>query len=78
MIRQGSNNLSEHPLEGHQMLNFIKNFKNDEDGAVTVDWVVLTAAIVGLGIAVLTSVQGGTTALAGKISSELSTMSLGI
>ncbi|MDG1802873.1 MAG: hypothetical protein P8H53_10320 [Paracoccaceae bacterium] len=60
------------------MLNFIKNFKNDEDGAVTVDWVVLTAAIVGLGIAVLTSVQGGTTALADKISSELSTMSLGI
>ena len=40
------------------MLNFIKNFRNDEDGAVTVDWVVLTAAIVGLGIAVLTSVGG--------------------
>ncbi|KPP86833.1 MAG: hypothetical protein HLUCCA08_16245, partial [Rhodobacteraceae bacterium HLUCCA08] len=35
------------------MLNFIKNFRRDEDGAVTVDWVVLTAAIVGLGIAVL-------------------------
>ena len=31
------------------MLNFIKNFRNDEDGAVTVDWVVLTAAIVVLG-----------------------------
>ncbi|MDG1340637.1 MAG: hypothetical protein P8P66_11685 [Paracoccaceae bacterium] len=58
------------------MLNFIKNFKNDEDGAVTVDWVVLTAAIVGLGIAVLTSVQGGTTALADKISSELATMTV--
>ena len=42
------------------MLNFIKTFRNDEDGAVTVDWVVLTAAIVGLGIAVLTSVGGGT------------------
>jgi Flp pilus assembly pilin Flp len=40
------------------MLKFIKNFRNDEDGAVTVDWVVLTAAIVGLGIAVLTSVGG--------------------
>ena len=76
MIRQGSNNLSEHPLEGHQMLNFIKNFKNDEDGAVTVDWVVLTAAIVGLGIAVLTSVSGGTTSLADKISSELATMTV--
>jgi hypothetical protein len=39
---------------------------------VTVDWVVLTAAIVGLGIAVLTSVGGGTTALGDKISSSLS------
>ncbi|SLN49566.1 Flp family type IVb pilin [Pseudooctadecabacter jejudonensis] len=54
------------------MLNFIKNFRNDEDGAVTVDWVVLTAAIVGLGIAVLSSVSGGTTALGDKISSQLS------
>jgi len=27
-------------------------FLRDDDGAVTVDWVVLTAAIVGLGIAV--------------------------
>ena len=25
----------------------------DEDGAVTVDWVVLTAAVMGLGIAVM-------------------------
>jgi len=53
------------------MLNFIKNFRRDEDGAVTVDWVVLTAAIVGLGIAVLTSVGQGTTALGDKISSQL-------
>jgi Flp pilus assembly pilin Flp len=34
------------------MLNFIKEFRNDEDGAVTVDWVVLTAAIVALGLLV--------------------------
>ncbi len=46
-------------------------FLNDESGAVTVDWVVLTAAIVGLGIAVLTSVGGGTTTLADKVSSNL-------
>ena len=58
------------------MLNFIKNFRRDEDGAVTVDWVVLTAAIVGLGIAVLTSVGNGTTALRSKISSNLSAHSL--
>lgn len=39
------------------MLNFIKNFRNDEDGAVTVDWVVLTAAIVALGLLVGTTVR---------------------
>ena len=49
----------------------IKTFLNDESGAVTVDWVVLTAAIVGLGIAVLTSVGGGTTTLAESISTNL-------
>jgi len=38
------------------MLNFIKNFRNDEDGAVTVDWVVLTAAVVALAVAVSTVV----------------------
>ncbi|WP_282064499.1 Flp family type IVb pilin [Aliiroseovarius marinus] len=59
-----------------KLFDKIKTFKADEDGAVTVDWVVLTAAIVGLGIAVLTSVSGGTTSLADKISSSLSAMSV--
>lgn len=54
-----------------KLFNLVKNFRNDEDGAVTVDWVVLTAAIVGLGIAVLASVSGGVTSLAGKISANL-------
>ncbi|MBO6854678.1 MAG: hypothetical protein JJ872_13075 [Marivivens sp.] len=58
------------------MLNYIKNFRREEDGAVTVDWVVLTAAIVGLGIAVLSSVGAGTTALGDKISGELSARTL--
>ncbi len=49
---------------------FTKFFK-DESGAVTVDWVVLTAAIVGLGIAVMTTVSGGTNTLAGTISDAL-------
>ncbi|NAZ35619.1 Flp family type IVb pilin [Rubellimicrobium sp. CFH 75288] len=55
------------------MLDFIKTFRADEDGAVTVDWVVLTAAIVGLGIAVLTSVRGGATTMAGNIETQLET-----
>ena len=33
------------------MIKFINTFRKDEDGAVTVDWVVLTAAVVGLAIA---------------------------
>ena len=55
------------------MLNFIKTFHADEDGAVTVDWVVLTAAIVGLGIAVLTSVSNGAEIMASNIDQELQT-----
>jgi len=53
------------------MLNMIKNFKNDESGAVTVDWVVLTAAIVLLGAVVGASVKSGATDLASKIETDL-------
>lgn len=35
-------------------------FVRDEDGAVTVDWVVLTAAVVGLGLVVASTVGQGT------------------
>jgi hypothetical protein len=35
------------------------DFLRAEEGAVTVDWVVLTAALVGLGLAVMTVVSGG-------------------
>lgn len=43
------------------MMNFIKNFRADEDGAVTVDWVVLTAAVCGLAVAAYTSIKSGST-----------------
>ncbi|MDD7971744.1 hypothetical protein PUT78_11585 [Roseinatronobacter sp. HJB301] len=49
----------------------IKTFAADESGAVTVDWVVLTAAIVGLGIAVIASVRTGTSDLASTIGGAL-------
>ena len=38
---------------------YISQFIQEDDGAITVDWVVLTAAIVGLGIAVIATVAGG-------------------
>ena len=51
------------------MMNFIKNFRKDEDGAVTVDWVVLTAAVVGLAVAAYTSIETGSTKLTDSTSS---------
>lgn len=32
------------------MLTLLKHFIDDDNGAVTVDWVVLTAAVVGLAL----------------------------
>ncbi|MCA0273514.1 MAG: hypothetical protein LCH69_15835 [Proteobacteria bacterium] len=49
-----------------------KKFHNEEDGAVTVDWVVLTAAVVGLGVAALAAVKSGTGTLSTKINTYLS------
>ncbi|SNS66176.1 hypothetical protein [Antarctobacter heliothermus] len=45
------------------MINFIKNFRKDEDGAVTVDWVVLTAAVVGLAVAAYSTIETNSQAL---------------
>ena len=45
------------------MMKFIKNFRKDENGAVTVDWVVLTAAVVGLAVAAYSSIETGATEL---------------
>jgi Flp pilus assembly pilin Flp len=56
-------------------MEMIKNFANSESGAVTVDWVVLTAAIVGLGLAVMAVVSGGIEDLSGDISNTLTNQS---
>lgn len=41
------------------MIKFFKNFRKDESGAVTVDWVVLTAAVCALGGVAYTGISGG-------------------
>ncbi|MEM9349108.1 MAG: hypothetical protein AAGA47_02525 [Pseudomonadota bacterium] len=58
------------------MSKLFNKLPRDEDGAVTVDWVVLTAAIVGLGILVLGIVSGGIQSLTDRIDDELSSMSV--
>lgn len=50
----------------------VSAFFECEDGAVTVDWVVLTAAIVGLGIAVTSSIAGGATDVSTGVGASLS------
>lgn len=52
-------------------LNFVKRFAKDEDGAVTVDWVVLTAAIVGLGLIVMQAVQPAISHLSADIATSI-------
>ena len=46
-------------------------FLNDETGAVTVDWVVLTAAVVGLGLAVMAAITPSISNVANAISGGL-------
>ncbi len=55
----------------------IKRFAEEDDGAVTVDWVVLTAAIVGLAVALIASVLVAVETLGEAISTEVSTQSVG-
>lgn len=45
------------------MLQFLNAFRADQDGAVTVDWVVLTAAIVGLAVGAYATLEANTIAL---------------
>jgi Flp pilus assembly pilin Flp len=46
-------------------------FLKDEAGAVTVDWVVLTAAVVGLGLLIFSWVRPAVSDLAAAIDSEM-------
>ncbi len=41
------------------MVQRIRKFISCEDAAVTVDWVVLTGAVVGMGLAVISTVGAG-------------------
>ena len=46
-------------------------FLKDEAGAVTVDWVVLTAAVVGLGLLIFSWVRPAVSDLAQAIDTEM-------
>ena len=58
------------------MIERIAEFFRGEDGAVTVDWVVLTAAIVALGVAAGIAVTGSTTSLSDDIWAYMESLAL--
>ena len=59
------------------MKKYIRLFVKIDDGAVTVDWVVLTAAIVGLGMVVLIPIGFSTTSSATAVGTQISGTSVG-
>ena len=54
------------------MTNFFKTFRKDDDGAVTVDWVILTAAVVGLAVVAYIGIETQTNLLSADASTNIS------
>ena len=59
------------------MQNNVSKFVADESGAVTVDWVVLTAGIITMAILMLTTVFDGAQDLSGEIETVLDQQTIG-
>jgi hypothetical protein len=53
------------------MMAWMREFWRLDEGAVTVDWVVLTAAIVGLGISVRMVIQPAMTTQSGSLNRQM-------
>ncbi|WP_296420094.1 hypothetical protein [Pseudooctadecabacter sp.] len=58
------------------MLKFMKTIREEEDGAVTVDWVVLCAVIIGLSIALIAIIGAGATNKSSSVGAFLSAQSI--
>lgn len=54
----------------------MQHFLRSESGAISVDWTVMTAAVVGLGLASAAAVRTGTGDLAGDVQASLSNSSV--
>ncbi len=54
----------------------LERFARKDEGAVTVDWVVLTAAVIGLSLGAVVAVRSGVLSLGSAINDSLRTASL--
>lgn len=52
-------------------MTLFAKFLNNESGAVTVDWVVLTAAIVGIALAIIAVIRTSLNSAAGDIATAI-------
>ena len=55
---------------------FLWIFLRDEDGAVTIDWVVLTAAIMGLSLAIIALLWDSLTTNVGLLNNTIETRTI--
>lgn len=56
----------------------IRNFTRDESGAVTTDWVVLTAGVVSFGLLVMMNIGDGVTSVSQGIANNLNSITVGV
>ena len=59
------------------MMNFVKTFAKDEAGAVSIDWVVLTAAVVAMGVAAGAAIRSQVSTLADSAATAAADVSVG-
>jgi uncharacterized membrane-anchored protein len=59
------------------MIKALKTFLCDDAGAVTVDWVVLSAVVLGLGMLVLNPIAFETTSSTQSIANDIRTSPVG-
>ncbi|MGK7752339.1 MULTISPECIES: hypothetical protein [unclassified Roseovarius] len=60
------------------MLKMLKHFSKSEDGAVAVDWVVLTAAIVGVAAGAIQTIGSANEALGTSVATTVAEQNVGI
>jgi Flp pilus assembly pilin Flp len=60
-----------------KLFDHLKNFAADESGAVTVDWVVLTASVVFLALAVIAIISPSVNGLSSRIAGQLDAVETG-
>ena len=68
--------IHEGQYEMQQLKNSTRLFLADDSGAVTVDWVVLTAGLVGLGLASMAVVSAGVEDLSGDMRTQMETQEI--